>query len=212
MYQFCNGKLNKFVLLLRKGVYPYEYMDSWERFDETSLPDKEAFYSELNLEDITDKDYEHAQKVWKVFGIKNLGEYHDLYVQSDTLLLADVFENFRNKCLEIYELDPIYFASPPGLAWQICLKKTGVKLELITDYDMLLMIEKVIRGGICQAAHRYAKANNKYMKNYDKNIESSYIEYLDANNLYGWAMSQKLPVKGFKWVKKKNYQNVTKTS
>ena len=211
MYQFCNGKLNKFVLLLRKGVYPYEYMDSWERFDETSLPNKKAFYSELNLEDITDKDYLHAQKVFKEFCI-NIGEYHNLYVQSDTLLLADVFENFRNMCLEIYELDPVYFVSAPGLAWQACLKKTEVKLELITDYDMLLMIEKGIRGGICQAAHRYAKANNKYMKNYDKNIESSYIEYLDANNLYGWAMSQKLPVKGFKWVKKKNYQNVTKTS
>ena len=160
-------------------------MDSWERFDETSLPNKKAFYSELNLEDITDKDYEHAQKVWKVFGIKNLGEYHDLYVQSDTLLLADVFENFRNKCLEIYELDPIYFVSAPGLAWQACLKKTGVKLELITDYDMILMIEKGIRGGICQATHRYAKANNKYMKNYDKNIESSYLIYVDTNILYG---------------------------
>ena len=108
-YQFCNGDLNKFVLLLRKGVYPYEYMDSWERFDETSLPDKEAFYSELNLEDITDKDYEHAQKVWKVFEIKNLSEYHDLCVQSDTLLLADVFENFRDKCIEIYELDAAHF-------------------------------------------------------------------------------------------------------
>ena len=143
------------------------------------------------------------EKVWDVFEIKNRGEYHDLYVQSDTLLLADVFENFRNKCLEIYELDPIYFVSAPRLAWQACLKKTGVKLELITDYDMILMIEKGIRGGICQATHRYAKANNKYMKNYDKNNESSYIEYLDANNLYGWAMSQKLPVKEFKWVKKK---------
>ena len=109
MHKFCNGDLNKFVLLLRKGVYPYEYMDSWERFDETSLPNKKAFYSELNLEDITDKDYEHAQKVWKVFGIKNLGEYHDLYVQSDTLLLADVFENFRDKCIEIYELDAAHF-------------------------------------------------------------------------------------------------------
>ena len=106
-------------------------------------------------------------------------------------------------CLDIYGLDPVYFVSAPGLAWQACLKKTEVKLELLTDYDMLLMIEKGIRGGICQATHRYAKANNKYMKNYDKNIESSYIEYLDANNLYGWAMSQKLPVNGFKWVKQK---------
>ena len=138
-----------------------------------------------------------------VFKINHLGEYHDLYVQSDSLLLEDVFENFRNMCLEIYELDPVYFVSAPGLAWQACLKKTGVKLELITDYDMILMIEKGIRGGICQATHRYAKANNKYMKNYDKNIESSYIEYLDVNNLYGWAMSQKLPRNGFKWVKQK---------
>ena len=114
-----------------------------------------------------------------------------------------MFEICRNKCLEIYELDPIYFVSAPGLAWQACLKKTGVKLELITDYDMLLMIEKGIRGRICQARQRYVKANNKYMKNSDKNNEPSYIEYLDTNNLYGWAMSQKLPVKGFRWVKPK---------
>ena len=111
IYQFCTGDLNKFILLLRKGIYPYEYMDSWEKFDETTLPPKEAFHSNLNLEDISDKDYAHVQKVWEVFEIKNCGEYHDLYVQSDTLLLADVFENFRNKCLEIYELDPIYFVS-----------------------------------------------------------------------------------------------------
>ena len=176
-------------------------MDGWEKFDETTLTPKEAFYSNLNLESISDEDYAHAQIACDVFEIKNLGEYQNLYVQSDTLLLADVFENFRNKCLNIYGLDQIYFA--PGLAWQACFKKTGLKLELITDYDMLLMIEKGIRGGICQATHRYAKANNKYMKNYDKNNESSYIEYLDANNLYGWAMSQKLPVKGFKWVKQK---------
>ena len=186
--EVCNEDINKFILLLRKGVYPYEYMDSWERFNETSLPDKKAFYSELNLEDITDKDYEHAQKVWEVFEIKNLGEYHDLYVQSNTLLLADVFENFRDKCIEIYGLDPAHFLSAPGLAWQACLKKTGVKLELLTDIDMLLMVEKGIRGGICQAIHRYAKANNKYMKSYDKNIESSYLIYLDANNLYGGEM------------------------
>ena len=151
-------------------------MNSWEKFDETSLPDKKAFYSNLNLEDISDEDNGHAQKVWDLFEIRNRGKYHDLYVQSDTLLLPDVFENFRNMCLDIYGLDPVYFVLAPGLAWQACLKKTEVKLELSTDYDMLLMIEKDIRGGICQATHRYAKANNKYMKNYDKNIESSHIE------------------------------------
>ena len=105
-------------------------------------------------------------------------------------------------CFDIYELDPTYFVSAPGLAWQDYLKKTKVELELLTDCDVILMIEKGIRGGICQASHRYVKANNPYMKNYDRNIESSYIVYLDANNLYGWAMSQKLPVNDFKWIKK----------
>ena len=149
----------------------------------------------VNLEDISDEDNAHPQKVWDVFEIKNLGEYHDLYVQSDTLLLSDIFEDFRNMYYK-------KFVSAPGLAWQACLKKTGVKWELLTGYDMILMIGKGMRGGICQATHRYAKANNKYMKKYDKNIESSYIQCLDANNLYGWAMSQKLPVKDFKWIKK----------
>ena len=104
-------------MLLRKGVYPYEEMDNWVKFDKTILPPKEAFYSNFNLENISDEDYAHAQKVWEVFEIKNRGEYHDLFVQSDTLLLADVFENFRNMCLEIYELDPTYFVSTSGLAW-----------------------------------------------------------------------------------------------
>ena len=111
------------VLLLRKGVYPYEYIDSWEKFNEISLPPKEAFCSELNLEDIKDEDYEHAQKVWEVFEIKNLGEYQDLYVQCDTLLLADIFENFVDKCIEIHELDPAHFLAAPRLAWKACLKK-----------------------------------------------------------------------------------------
>ena len=198
-YEFCNNDLNKFVLLLRKGVYPYEYMDTWERFSEISLPSKEDFYSKLNMEDISDIDYRHANNVFKVFKLENLGDYHDLYVQSDTLLLADVFNNFRNKCIKEYERDPAHFLSLPGLAWQACLKKTNIELELLTDYDMLLMTEEGIRGGICHSIHRYAKANNKYMKNYNINEESPYIQYLDANNLYGWAMSKKLPVNGFKW-------------
>ena len=203
-HKFCNKDLNKFSVLLRKGVYPYEYMDSWEKFNETELPDKESFYSELNKEGITDEDYVHAQKVWDTFNIQNLGEYHDLYVQSDTLQLADVFENFRDKCIEIYQLDPVHFLSAPGLAWQACFKKIRIELELLTDNDMLMMTEKGIRGGMSNAVYRYAKANNEYMKNYNKNIKSSYLVYLDENNLYGWAMSQKLPVDSFKWIEKDN--------
>ena len=190
-------------MLLRKGVYPYEYVDSWEKVNETTLPPKEAVYSNLNLEYITDKDYTHARKVWGVFEIKNLGEYHDLYVQRDTLLLPDIFKNVRNMCLSIYEIDPVFFVSAPGLAWQACLKKTKVKLGLLTDYDMILLIEKGIMGGICQSTYRHANANNRYMKDYNKNIESSYIEYLDVHNLYGLEMSQKLPVNGFKWIEQK---------
>ena len=150
------------------------------------------------MEDISDIDHTHANNVFKVFKLENLGNYHDLFVQSDTLLLADVFNNFRDMCNKDYELDPAHFLSLPRLAWQACLKKTNIKLELLTDYDTLLIVEG-IRGGICHSIHRYAKANNKYMKNYNNNEESSYIQYLDANNLYGWAMSKKLPVNGCKW-------------
>ena len=121
-------------------------MDSWQRFDQISLPDKEAFYSNLNMEGITDVGYRHGKTVFEYLINKNLGDYHDLYIQSDTLLLADVFEIFRNMCIKVYELDPAYFRSAPGLAWQACLKRTKIKLELLTDVDMLLMVEKGIRG------------------------------------------------------------------
>ena len=151
------------------------------------------------MEDITDVDHRHAKRVFKNLNNKNLSNYHDLHIQSDTSLLVDVFESFRNKCIEIYQLDPAHFLFAPGLAWQACLKKTEVKLDFLTNIDMLLIVEKGIRDGICRAIHRYAKANNKYMKNYDKNKESSYIQYLDANSLFGWAMSQKFSVDGFKW-------------
>ena len=199
-YSFCNNDLNKFILLLRKGVYPYEYMDSWEKFNMTSLPSKKEFYSNLNMEDIDGIDYRHGNNVFNKFELENLGDYHDLCVQSDTLLLADVFENFRDMCVKEYELDPAHFVLLPRLAWQACLKKTNIEFELLNDYDMLLMVEKGIRGGICLSINRYAKANNKYMQNYNNNEESPYIQYLEANNLYGWAMSKKLPVNGFKWL------------
>ena len=173
-------------------------MDSWERFTETALPPKESFYSKLNLEDISDEDYVQAQEVWNVFEIKNVGEYHDLYVQSDTLLHSDLFEKFRETCIEIYKLDPAYFLSAPGLAWKACLKKTGRELELSTDYKKYLLIESGIKGGICQAILRYAEANNEYMKNYNKDTKSSFLEYYDANKLYGWAMCEKLLIGNFR--------------
>ena len=133
-FKFSNNDINKFILLLRKCVYPYENMDGWEKFNETSLPEKGEFYSNLNMEDVTDADYMHTKRVCKGFGIKSLGEYHDLYLKGDTLLLADVF---RKICLKIYHLDPVKFLSVPVLAWQAALKGTEVKLELLTDIDTL---------------------------------------------------------------------------
>ena len=153
------------------------------------------------MKDIIDINHRHGKEVFKELYMNNLGYYHNLYPQSDTLLLADVFENFRNKGIETYRLDPTYFLSAPSLTWQDYLKKTEAKLELLTDPNMLLMIEDGIRGGISQSSLRYAEANNKYMVDYDRNKESSYFAHLVANNLYGWEVSQKLPVGGFKWVK-----------
>ena len=134
------------------------------------------------------------------FRIRNLGEYHDLHLRTDVILLANVFEAFRDTCLEYYKLNPAHFYTSPGLAWKACLKKTGIRLELLTDPSMLLMFGRGIRGGITQVVHQYVLANNKYMGElYDPKEESSYLQYLDANNLYEWAMSQPLPTGGFKW-------------
>ena len=193
---------NKFNLLARKGVYPYEYMDSLEKLKETALPPKEAFYSRLNDGGISDEDYAHAQNVWKTFKMKSFKDYHELYNKVDVLPLADVFENFRNICLTNYGLDPAHYYTAPGLAWDAALKVTGVSLELLSDNDMLLMIEKGIRGGVSMISNRYAKANNKYMgESFIDTMISIYIMYLDANNLYGWVMSMLLPTHGFKWMK-----------
>ena len=197
---------NKSSLLTRKGVYPYDYVTSIDKLKETKLPSKEAFYSKLYDEEISDEDYQHAIKVWDTFNCQALQDYHDLYLTTDVLLLADVFENFRKTCLHHYKLDPCHYYTAPGLAWDACLKETKQELQLLKDYDMLMMFEQGIRRGISHISKRYAEANNKYMKDYDESQPSTFIQYLDANNLYGWAMTQKLPTHGFKWI------NVDKSS
>ena len=192
-------------LITRKGVYPYDYVSSLEKLEEMQLSPKEEFYSKLNDEEINDDDYQHAINVWNTFKCKTIRDYHNLYLKSDVLLLADVFENFRKTCLKHYNLDPAHYYTSPGLAWDACLKETGQKLQLLHDYDKLMMFERGIRGGISHISKRYAEANNKYMKDYNPDVESTYIQYLDANNLYGWAMSQQLPTHGFSWMR-----NITK--
>ena len=197
----------KIDLVSRKGVYPYEFMDDFEKFKKQSLPKKTSFFSRLKQEKVSEEDFLHAQKVWKECKLKNMGDYHDLYLKTDVLLLSDVMENFRKLCEKHYELDPAHFFTVPGMAWDAMLKMTGIKLELLEDVDMLLMIEKGIRGGISNVFKRYAKANNKYMKNFDPAKKSSFIVYLDANNLYGWAMSKPLPVGGFEWMSEADLEN-----
>ena len=199
---------DKLSLVKRKGVYPYGYMDTLERLKETKLPPKEAFYSKLNNEDISDEDYAHAKKVWEVFEMKHLQDYHNLYNETDVLLLAYVFENFRNLCLENYKLDPAHYYTAPGLAWDAALRITKVKLELLSNIDMFLMVEKGIRGGVSMISNRYGKANNKYMGDkFNPSEPSKYLTYLDANNLYGAAMSMKLPTHSFKWMNKYKLNN-----
>ena len=198
----------KLDLMKAKGVYPYDYMDSFQKFSQTQLPKRDDFYSLLTDEEISVSEYAHAQKVWETFGIENMGQYHDLYLKSDVLLLADIFENFREQYLHTYGLDPAHYVSLPSSSWDAMQKMTGVRLDLLSDVEMLNFIEKGMRGGISTITHRYALANNKYMKNYDPQKESSYIPYLDANNLYGWAMSQKLPTGDFRWVPSPEYINL----
>ena len=162
-FGFENDSCSQHELLIRKGIYPYEYMDSLDRFEETKLPSIEKFYSNLNMSGVSDGDYEQACSIWREFGIRNMGEYHDLYLRTDVVLLTNVFKSFRRVCLENYELDPSHFYTAPGLAWKACLKKTKAKLELLLDPDMLLMFARGIRGGITQSVHRWAATNNPYM-------------------------------------------------
>ena len=190
-YALCNKDINKFKLLLHKGIYPYEYMTSSDKYKEPAPLDKKLYYTKLNDENISDSDIEHVKKVCNAYKLTNLKDYNELFVKSDVSLLIDVFENYRDTRIKVDKLDPTYYLLAPGLSWYSCLKKAGVTLELLTDEDMLLLYEKGIRGGMCNVVLRYAKANNKYMQNYDITKDSSYLMYLDANNLYGWAMNKK---------------------
>ena len=186
-------------LLTKKGVYPYSFMDGYDKFDiDPFTLTKSDFRNDLTGEDISDCDYEFYKEICGKFNIKTLGEYHDLYLKSDVLLLSDVFENFRETCYQCYKLDPAHYYSAPGLAWNGCLKMTGIEFELISDVDMYLMIEKGLRGGMSVISHRKANANNKYMHSYDPEKPSKYITYLDANSLYSWSMIQYSPYGGFK--------------
>ena len=189
-----------FRLVREKGVYPYEYMDSVKKFSENKLHDRSKFFSSLKDECISKKNYLKGNNIWNLFKMNTVGNYHGLYLQTNVLLLVGVFEGFFNTCFNCYRLDSCHYFSSPELSWDAMLKMTRIKLELISDIDMHLFIEKGMRVGISSITKKYSKANNKYMKSYDSSKESKYITYLDANNLYGWAMSRYLPYSRFKWL------------
>ena len=195
-------------LISQKGVYPYDHMDSFEKFDQMELPTKDQFYSILNDQHITNDEYNHVKKVWKTFNIKTMGEYHDLYLKSDVLLLADVFESFRKTCLQYYKLDSCHYFTSPGLSWYAMLKMTNIKLELMIDVDVFQFIEKGMYGVVSYIANRHGMTNTKYMKEYNEKSPSKYIMYLDTNNLYCWAMSQCFPKGNFKWMSEREFKKI----
>ena len=181
-------------------MYPYEWVDSFNKFDWSCLPSKECFFSSLKGKSIGDEEYDRACKVWKVFGMKTFGEYHDLYLKCDVLLLYDVFEKFIDTCLEYYGLDPCHYFSSPGLAWDAMLKMSGVRLRLIDNVDVHLFIEKGMRGGISYIAKRYCRANNELVEGYDDGMEKNFIAYWDVNNLYGATILEYLPYDQLEWL------------
>ena len=201
---------DKWELFKKKGVFPYEWLDSVEKFKER-LPGKEAFYSHLTRTGISEGEWQHAQKVWNEMGMKNMGQYHDAYLKADVCGLADVMEEFRKVCRNNYGLDPAWYYTSPGLAWDTALKISKVELELLSDPDMLLFFERGIRGGVSTIFHRRAQANNKYMKEFDSSKPSVFVPYWDANGLYAWAMSHPLPVKGFAWMSEEELENWKET-
>ena len=203
----------KRALMLRKGVFPYDYMTSMDKFDETQLPPQSAFYNRLTDEPISDEDYEFAQQVWTLCECRTLRDYHDLYLKSDVFLTTDIGEKFRDDSQALYGLEFVHYYSLPGLSWDAALKHSEVELELITDIDMYLMIEKGIRGGISMISHRYAKANDPRMGDeYDASKPTSTLLYLDANSLYPKAMCEPLPIDQFSMVDNLDAFDVTQVA
>ncbi|EZA58861.1 hypothetical protein X777_01036 [Ooceraea biroi] len=198
--EFRHLSAEDFQLLTRKGVFPNEYVDSAEKLLEIRLPPRESFHSSLTGETVSSDDYAHAITVWDRFSIETLGQYSDLYLKTDVLLLADVFENFRDTCIRSYGLDPVHYFTLPGYTWDAMLLHTGIEFELLTDVDMVLFVERGVRGELSQCSDRYARANNRYAPSYDRSEPSTYLMYFDVNNLYGWTMCQPLPSSGFRWV------------
>lgn len=197
----------QFGYMRQKGVFPYSYVDTLPKLNETHLPSKEDFFDKLNNEPVKEDDYDRAREVWNLFDCKTLGEYSDLYLKVDVLLLADIFENFRKICMKTYKLDPAYYVTTASLSWDSMLRYTGVELELLTDIDMLHFFKKGIRGGICQCTERKHVANNKFLSTFNPEESSNFIMYLDATNLYGYAMSQKLPISDFAWLSEEEIEN-----
>jgi hypothetical protein len=198
---------NNFELLLRKSIFPYEYITNFDVFNDAKLPSKNHFYSSLTFDTVSNDDYNYAQKVWKEFDCKTLGDYHDIYLELDVCLLADVFTKFRKTIYENYQLEAAHFYSVPGLSFSACLKTTKVELELLTDPEMVLLFESGLRGGVTQCSKRYAKANNKYLENYDENDKNSYLLYVDCNSLYGYSMADYMPESEFKWLNDEEIKN-----
>ena len=204
-FKITRREFGKTDTALRKGIYPYEYSDSKKnRRNKITIPPK------LTDESINQKDYEHSQRVLKEFNCKTVGDYHDLYLKTDVVLLAEVFQTFRKPCLDAYKLDPLHYNTAPGLSWDALLKHTKIDLELLTDIDMHLFKEKGMRGGISLVSLRHTKANNPHSSDYNPNKKNNQIMYYDANNLYGWSMSQPIPYSGVKWcdINKKRQQKI----
>lgn len=209
--RFPHLPLSAFNLLSNKSHYPFEHMSSFENFSETSLPSRQSFYSTVSMKTITEEEYEFAQKVWRTFGCRTMRDYHNLYVSCDTFILADVFENFRSMSERIYDLDPVNFSTAPGLSWMAALKHSKVELDILTDIEMALFIDRSLLGGYSAVVNPVGQANNEYLgpAHYNPDLPKKYILLLDCNNEYGYSMSGYLPYGNFRWIQPEEFSIFT---